>query len=177
MKIWNNIHYFNFPWETVVEAAYHKYPTRHNPNVLSLDVLERRTRPSMANGSRHVLYSHRIFCTLWSVPSIVINILGINDVMYIREESECDINRKRLKLVGVNLSLRNMFKMTEILEYTPDPNDASKTVLKQSASMDVYGVPLLGNLLESIFISSYESTVSKGRNAIIEKSELLLNQK
>ena len=36
-----------------------------------------------------------------------------------------------------------------------------RTILRQSATMDVYGIPLLGNLLESLLINSYGSTVSK----------------
>ena len=36
-----------------------------------------------------------------------------------------------------------------------------RTVLKQTATIDVFGVALVGSLLESLLIKSYASTVAK----------------
>ena len=69
----------------------------------------------------------------------------------------------------------------------------NRTVLKQSATMDVFGVALVGNLLESLLIASYSSTVSKvtstvhyppkhnfslyqGRLAVEEKAVLIMDE-
>ena len=52
----------------MVEAAYRKYPNPHNTSVSSLDTIGRRTL-------RGLLFSHRIFATLWNLPSIVTNVL------------------------------------------------------------------------------------------------------
>ncbi|XP_019860556.1 PREDICTED: PRELI domain containing protein 3B-like [Amphimedon queenslandica] len=93
MKTWVDSYTFDFPWETVVQAAYRKYPTRHNTNVKTLDTLERRCGQ---NGSGRVLFSHRLFGTLWNAPALVINILGFNEMMYIHEMSECDTLSKTL---------------------------------------------------------------------------------
>ena len=51
----------------MVRAAYRKYPNPRNPNIKSIDVLERRME-----GRR--LYSHRLFATLWNVPTIVLTV-------------------------------------------------------------------------------------------------------
>jgi len=61
-------HAHSYPWELMVEAAYRKYPNPHNPNVKSLDTLERRE-----NTPRR-LFSHRLFCTVWSVPPLVLKV-------------------------------------------------------------------------------------------------------
>lgn len=91
----------------------------------------------------------------------------------------------------LQLTLRNLFRMDEFLQYTPHPDDPSKwesscqsigpfctmnfmfdlnpvscshrTLLRQTASMSVFGIPLLGDLLESLLINSYSSVVSKVR--------------
>ena len=93
----------------------------------------------------------------------------------------------------VQLTLRNLFQMDEFLEYTPHPDDPSKwesscqgnnrislladklhfwpeishhvnrTLLRQTARMNVFGIPLLGDILESMLISNYSSVVSKVR--------------
>lgn len=59
---------YSHPWERMVEAAFRKYPNPHSPNVHTLDTIERRV---MATGG---LYSHRIFGTMWNVPTIVLNV-------------------------------------------------------------------------------------------------------
>jgi len=52
-------------------------------------------------------------------------------------------------------------------------------VLRQTARISVFGVPLLGTVLENMMISSYASTVAKGRlgvEAIAEQVRTELNQ-
>ena len=59
---------YSYPWELMVQAAFRKYPNPFNPNVKSLDTLERRVTPSGE------LHSRRLFGTLWNVPSIVMKV-------------------------------------------------------------------------------------------------------
>ena len=51
----------------MVEAAYRKYPNPYSTSIKSLDTLERSCSP-------HQVYSHRLFSTMWSIPSIVQNV-------------------------------------------------------------------------------------------------------
>ena len=51
----------------MAEAAYRKYPNPYNPNVRSLDTLERRAAPGR-------LFSHRLFSTMWNIPQLVLNV-------------------------------------------------------------------------------------------------------
>ena len=110
----------SYPWELMVEAAYRKYPNPHNPNVKSLDTLERRDTPRQ-------LFSHRLFCTVWSVPPLVlkvsvhmillimwvrslcirllqlVQIIGSISVMRIHEQSVCDLESKTLTICARNV--------------------------------------------------------------------------
>ena len=56
------------PWELMVEAAYRKYPNPHSTSVKSLDTLERRA-------TLKTLYSHRFFCTMWSIPDLALKVV------------------------------------------------------------------------------------------------------
>ena len=60
--------FHSHPWEVMVEAAYRKYPNPYNPNVKSLDILERRI------SSPGKLFSRRLFCTMWCLPYIVVKV-------------------------------------------------------------------------------------------------------
>ena len=51
-----------------MEAAYRKYPNPHSSNVHTLDTIQRRVT------STGGLFSQRIFGTIWSVPTIALNV-------------------------------------------------------------------------------------------------------
>lgn len=140
----------------MVEAAYRKYPNPHTTSVDSLDTLER----SSVLGR---LYSHRIFCTKWSIPSFVHKILDSNPEMYVSEQSQCCLGNKKLTICARNISLTSMFTLNETLEYTVNSEDPNTTVLRQTAQINVHGVPMLGGVLERLWSSQYESSVAKGR--------------
>ena len=59
---------YSHPWETVVEAAYRKYPNPHSANVHTLDTIQRRV---ISTGG---LFSHRVFGTVWNLPTIALNV-------------------------------------------------------------------------------------------------------
>ena len=60
--------YCSHPWERMAEAAYRKYPNPHSVNVHALDTIERRVTPTGG------LFSHRIFGTMWNIPTIALNV-------------------------------------------------------------------------------------------------------
>ena len=54
--------YFSHPWETVVTAAWRKYPNPHNPAVIGMDVVDRKV------DEQGILRSHRLLSTSWGLP-------------------------------------------------------------------------------------------------------------
>lgn len=111
-----NIH-CSHPWEKMAEAAFRKYPNPHSGNVHTLDTIERRVT---ATGE---LFSHRIFGTLWNIPTIALNvcfvpngcciislvcvyfqqIIGTNPMMRVNEQSLCDPHAKTLTISAKNV--------------------------------------------------------------------------
>ena len=53
--------YFSYPWETIIQATWRKYPNPFNPSVHGIDVIDRKVE----NG---VLRSHRLITTKWGIP-------------------------------------------------------------------------------------------------------------
>ncbi|CAI8032570.1 hypothetical protein GBAR_LOCUS18410 [Geodia barretti] len=51
-----------------------------------------------------------------------------------------------------------------------------RTVLCQTARVSVHGVPLLGDLLERLFIHNYSSTVSNGRRGVEFVAQRILEE-
>jgi hypothetical protein len=154
----------------MAEAAYRKYPNPHSVNVHTLDTVERR---ETATGG---LFSHRIFGTKWNIPTIALNIIGTNPVMRVNEQSLCDPHTKTLTISAKNITLRNLFTVHETLEYTVNPADPSTTILRQSARVTVHGVPLLGDLLERLFVHNYISTVSNGRQGVEHVAQTIVEE-
>lgn len=159
MKIWTSEHTFEHPWETVVTAAWRKYPNPHNPAVIGMDVVDRKV------DTRGVLHSHRLISTSWGLPGWVTKLVGMDKVAYVSEHSEVDPHRKRFILRARNLTFCNVVTVDEVLEYSPHPQDSSKTQLKQEAVVNVYGVPLCSKM-ESIMTESISKNAGKGRQAM-----------
>jgi hypothetical protein len=148
----------------MAQSALRKYPNPHNPNVNSLDVLQRRIDPKE-------ITMCRLFSTLWNVPSIVLKIIGINQATLVKELVHIDLAKKSYTLRARNISFSNMVVVDETLVYTQCPMDSSKTQLTQSAKITVQNVPLLSGTLEELMYSSYNSTAAKGRIAIEEVAQ------
>ena len=49
------------PWETIVKAAWRKYPNPMNTGVIGVDVIKRKS----CNG---IMYTHRLVSSEWGFP-------------------------------------------------------------------------------------------------------------
>jgi len=159
MKIWTSEHVFDHPWETVVHAAWRKYPNPINPAVSGIDVLNRRVAED------GVLHSERVIETSFNIPSWVTGLIGLTNPNYSHEFSEVDRNNREMTLKTINLNCTNFVSVDEKLTYKPHPQDSSKTVLEQETIVTVRGVPLV-DYCEKLFLSTYESNAKKGRQGI-----------
>ncbi|CAH1715395.1 kiser-like isoform X2 [Acyrthosiphon pisum] len=158
MKIWTVQHTFNYPWETVVQAAWNKYPNPMNTAVLGIDVIDRQ----VINGELH---SHRLVTTRWTLPNWACALMGPISTFYASEYSKVNRDRRQLKLDSQNLSLGPFVIVREKLTYKPHPDDPQKTLLKQTAYVTVEGLPCSG-YIENILTSKISGNAAKGRQAI-----------
>jgi hypothetical protein len=160
MKIWTSEHVFDHPWETVVHAAWRKYPNPINPAVTGMDVLNRKVTE---NG---VLQSERILQTQFNIPGWVTRLIGLTNPNYSHEFSEVDRNKREMTLKTINLNCTNFVSVDEKLTYKPHPQDpACRTVLEQETVVTVRGVPLI-DYCEKLFLTTYETNAKKGRQGI-----------
>merc|ERR1711881_487653 len=58
-----------------------------------------------------------------------------------------------------------MGNMEEKMTYTPDPEDSSRTVMRQETVVTVQGVPLT-SYMEGVIVNTVSSNSSKGKAAI-----------
>lgn len=80
-------------------------------------------------------------------------------------------------LKTINLTFCRHISVDEVLHYSPHPNDSSKTLLKQEASVSVQGVPL-SHYMEDMITSRISMNAGKGRQGlewVINKINLEVN--
>ncbi|KAL8580342.1 hypothetical protein ACOMHN_039553 [Nucella lapillus] len=159
MKIWTSEHTFEHRWDTVVKAAWRKYPNPHNPVVVGLDVVDRKV------DKKGILHSHRLLSTAWSLPGWATRLIGIDQMCYASEHSEVDPQKKIFTLKTRNLTFCNYVTVDEVLIYSPHPEDSSKTTLQQEAVVSVKGMPLCSKM-ESIMTDTISKNAGKGRMAM-----------
>jgi len=155
MKLWESEHVFSHPWETIVQAAWRKYPNPMNPSVTGLDVLDRKI------DSDGVLQTHRLMTTLWGMPGWAKSLLGDNRA-FVSEHSSVDPKTKTFSLQSRNLTGSNVVTVQERLTYYPHPEDSGKTILKQEAEIVVTNVPFT-SYMESLLASNLNQNAGKGR--------------
>ncbi|KAL7302198.1 protein slowmo [Trichogramma pretiosum] len=158
MKVWMSEHIFNHPWETVVAAAWQKYPNPITPSVLGTDVIDRK----VVDGK---LKSLRLVSSQWGFPRWTKPLIGDANICYASETSEVDPAHRQMVLKTRNLTFYNYITVDETVRYTPHPKDDKKTLLTQEAVVKVHGVPLT-HYMEDLLASKISFNASKGRQAI-----------
>jgi len=159
MKIWESQHTFSHPWETVTKALWRKYPNPLNPNVVGVDVVDRRVTPE-----GH-LFSERVMMTNWGLANWVKKLIGFDDVAYAHEISTVDPENKTLSVNSRNLTYDSIVNVEERITYLPHPDDPDKTLMTQQAVVTVQGVPLT-SYMEQLMTTSIAGNASNGREAL-----------
>ena len=88
-----------------------------------------------------------------------------NQVCYASEYSTVDPKNRLMEMRSKNMSFCNFVNMEEKMTYTPDPEDSSRTVMRQETVVTVQGVPLT-SYMEGVIVNTVSSNSSKGRAAI-----------
>jgi len=159
MKVWSQEHVFDHPWDTVVHAAWRKYPNPLKPEVVGLDVIDRKV------DSNGVLRTSRVLTTEWKIPSWVTRLIGLRNPSHSFEQSEVDTKAQRMVLQTKNLNCTNFVSVDETLIYRPHPDDPNKTLLEQSAVISFSGIPLI-DYMENTLVSTMSNNANKGRLAM-----------
>ncbi|KAJ1347202.1 hypothetical protein KIN20_002206 [Parelaphostrongylus tenuis] len=158
MKIWTSEHVFDHDWETVVTAAWRKYPNPMNQGVTGMDVL----RQTLHAGK---IMTERIIQSHFHIPTWVTKLTGFSGTQYSHEHTVIDPEAKTMSLTTRNLNGCHFLQVDERLTYTPLPDDPSKTILRQEASVAIT-LPAFADYCEKTFIGVYSSNAAKGRKGV-----------
>ncbi|KAI1731661.1 PRELI-like family domain-containing protein [Ditylenchus destructor] len=158
MKVWSTEHIYEHPWQTVVNAAYRKYPNPMNGSVTGMDIVQQ----NVENG---VLKTERILQSQFHVPAWAARLTGFSGVQYSREYTEIDPTRRQMVLNTRNLNCSSFLHVDERLIYSPSQSDPSKTQLKQEVAVSV-NLPAFTDSCEKMFLNTYANNAMKGRNGL-----------
>ncbi|VDM66101.1 unnamed protein product [Strongylus vulgaris] len=158
MKIWTSEHVFEHDWETVVNAAWRKYPNPMNQGVTGMDVL----RQTLQAGK---IFSERLIQSRFQIPLWATKLTGFSGTQYSHEYTVIDPQQRTMSLTTRNLNCSSFLRVDEKLTYTPLPEDPSKTILKQEAIVTIT-LPAFVDYCEKAFIGVYSSNAAKGRKGV-----------
>ncbi|CAJ0594221.1 unnamed protein product [Cylicocyclus nassatus] len=158
MKIWTSEHVFEHDWETVVNAAWRKYPNPMNQGVTGMDVL----RQTLQAGK---ILSERLIQSRFQIPSWATKLTGFSGTQYSHEYTVIDPQERTMSLTTRNLNCSSFLRVDEKLTYTPLPEDPSKTILKQEAIVTIT-LPAFVDYCEKAFIGVYSTNATKGRKGV-----------
>lgn len=97
--------------------------------------------------------------------SFFLQIIGTAKVCFASEKSTVDVRNKEMMLKTVNLTFCRHISVDESLFYVPHPTDSTKTLLKQEATIKVYGVPL-SYYMEDMISHNISFNAGKGRQGL-----------
>ena len=112
--------FFRHCWETITQAAWRKYPNELNPNVKTIDVLDRHVDEGGCLQTKRIIGSEGI------LPSWVNRIIGLNDICYAHEHITVDPKEKTMTLRTKNISISSWVQVEEKLVYSQLPEDQTK---------------------------------------------------
>ena len=101
-------------WDRVTQAVWRKYPNDLNPNVKTMDVLERHV------DEQGQLHTTRLVGTEGFLPSWVCNMIGVDNLCYAYEHSVVDPVKKTMTMTSRNVTLSGWADVDETVTYTQD---------------------------------------------------------
>jgi len=159
MKLWSSDFIFHAPWKQTTEAVWKKYPNELNPNVLTIDVIDR----TITDDGR--LLTTRLFGSRFSFPQLIVKLLGLPEMQYAIEFSEVDLKSQKMTQRTVNYTFGSVLTVNEKLVYSINKDNPNETHLKQGAKIHINGISF-ANYFEQMIVDTFDATSHKGRQAV-----------
>eukprot|EP00296_Roombia_truncata_P009058 JP447605.1.p2 GENE.JP447605.1~~JP447605.1.p2 ORF type:complete len:168 (-),score=44.70 JP447605.1:3-506(-) len=157
VKSVDQTHTYSFPWEKVTAVTWRKYPNPQCPQVLSVDVLDRRVNQD------GTLWSKRLLTCTSPLPGFVSKLTGSSHV-YVLEESVVDRNEKVMQVSAKNVSWGNVLEVAEECRYSAVAGDANATRFDQKCTYTVFSG--FANYLENLCTQAFNKNAHKGRQVM-----------
>ena len=169
---------FKHAWAPTVEGAFNKYPNEYQPNVLCLDILDRKLDDDGKLVTEKLLVSNFEQSETMKKAMRTLGI-PIKDRQVTLEISSLDLIRKRYTMRSLNHTYFDYIKIHEQLDYSVDmdqsPEDfesGENTLLTQSTLVDMdpkqYSIMVRWavNLIEKLCLKVAANNMPKGRIAM-----------
>ncbi|KAI9333219.1 PRELI-like family-domain-containing protein [Zopfochytrium polystomum] len=128
VHFWSHSTTYDYPWSTVTQAIWQKYPNPFAAHVLSSDVIDRYVDE---NG---VLHSTRLFTKEGKLPKWGKALIGL-PVAYIVEFSTLDPKTRTFTTINRNLSHAKLMLVEERQVVRCSPTHHTSTILSTEASI------------------------------------------
>ncbi len=150
-------------------ASWRKYPNPGRPDVLSVDIINKRFDPETG-----VLYATRLITTHVRLPSFLESFYD-NPTVYCVEESVVDPRNKTMTLKSKNVTLSSLMEVEETCIYTSPSNlKENRTHFRQDVKITAYLFGLAGKV-ENWSLDNFRKNAVKGR-VIMEDAVLRLRR-
>nr|ANM86774.1 UPS1 [Stygiella incarcerata] len=128
-------HVYSYPWESVSEMHWRKYPSIKNRDVLDVCLLDKVVDPS-----KGTLFARRLFTCDAAIPWFLSKLVPrVSPYLYAIETIEVNPLEKTMRVTSRNLNFRNIMSVQESSSFTPDPEAPfERTLFKQRARIIVH---------------------------------------
>lgn len=154
VKFFTNFYIFKFPWDSVTNAWWQKYPNPHSLQVEEVDTVDRKLDKS-GNLIIRRLISASLPAPQW------LKSLGFSNQCYVLEETTVNPKAKEMTLKSINVTGSDLLIIQETCKYNQHPNNTAWTQYKQEAEITSF-VPMFKTAVENYGLSIHSEKATKG---------------
>lgn len=132
MKIFASQHEFDYSWDEVSTANWHKYCPWNDKSthVIAVDTINRHV-----DAETGILRTERLITCKQSAPKWLSSFLGGQEVSHVYETSYVDPRAKKVTMCSLNMTWSDLLSVRETVVYRPCPSNPNKTVFDQHAKI------------------------------------------
>ncbi|KAK3714173.1 Phospholipid metabolism protein [Vermiconidia calcicola] len=162
MKIFSNVHEFDYSWDEVSVANWRKYGPWNNKteHVIGVDTLSRSIDPST-----NILRTERLITCKQTAPQWVRTFLGSQDESLVYEVSYVDPAAKKVTMCSQNMTWSDLLSVQETVVYTSNRTVPGKTMFEQQAKIIALcgGWQKIKNTIEDLTVERFRQNAARGR--------------
>eukprot|EP00008_Paramoeba_atlantica_P005686 CAMPEP_0201475238 /NCGR_PEP_ID=MMETSP0151_2-20130828/691_1 /ASSEMBLY_ACC=CAM_ASM_000257 /TAXON_ID=200890 /ORGANISM="Paramoeba atlantica, Strain 621/1 / CCAP 1560/9" /LENGTH=194 /DNA_ID=CAMNT_0047855277 /DNA_START=172 /DNA_END=756 /DNA_ORIENTATION=- len=149
-------------------ASWRKYPNPDRPDILSVDIIDRKFDPETG-----VLTATRLVTSDPRLPSWLTPFWS-KCVLYCVEESIVDPRKQTMTLRSRNITGSSVLELEEVCTYHPSPENGETTLFRQDVNISshLFG---LSDKMESWSMENFKKNALKGR-VIMEDAVLRIRK-
>jgi len=149
-------HQFEAQWDNVSYASWIKYPNPSRPDIISVDILNKKFDPE-----KGTLMATRLVFMKEKLPKLMASVFGPGYCICV-EDSFVDAKNKKMILKSENVSYGNILSIKETCTYTQNNQDPNFTDYKQEIKCEAFPFGIAGTI-EKFVGHKVTSNAEKGK--------------